>query len=88
MNKTVMKARMRRKKRVRSQIVGKTSLPRLSIFRSNKYIYAQVISDIEGKTIIAKSDIKKSKESIPEQTLLMPTLKSPTPSTGPPVLLT
>lgn len=58
MNKIVMKARMRRKKRVRSQIVGKTSLPRLSIFRSNKYIYAQVISDREGKTIVSKSDIK------------------------------
>lgn len=58
MNKTIMKARMRRKKRVRSQIIGKSSLPRLSIFRSNKYIYAQVISDKEGKTIIAKSDMK------------------------------
>src|SRR3989344_3483661 len=58
MNKTVMKARMRRKKRVRSQIVGKTSLLRLSIFRSNKYIYGQVINDKEGKTIVSKTDIK------------------------------
>lgn len=58
MNKTIMKARLRRKKRVRAQIIGKNSVPRLSLFRSNKYIYAQVINDGGAKTIAGKNDIK------------------------------
>lgn len=58
MDTTVIKARIRRKKRVRFHIVGKSMLPRLSVFRSNKFIYAQVINDTEGRTIASKNDVK------------------------------
>lgn len=41
----------RRKLRVSSKINGTAERPRISVFRSNKFIYAQVIDDVEGKTI-------------------------------------
>lgn len=46
----------RRKKRVRSKIFGTKKRPRLSVFRSNKYLYAQLINDDEGKTILMLSE--------------------------------
>lgn len=49
--------RIKRKKRIRSKISGTTERPRVSVFRSNKYIYAQAIDDSKGITIAqAKSD--------------------------------
>ena len=45
--------RERRHARIRSKISGTSSRPRLSIFRSNKYIYAQLIDDVSGVTIAA-----------------------------------
>lgn len=45
--------RERVKLRVRSQIVGKTNLPRLSVFKSNKAMYAQLIDDTKGVTLTA-----------------------------------
>lgn len=53
--------RNRLHKRIRAKIVGTKERPRLSIFRSNKFIYAQVIDDTAGKTLAAASDIKLSK---------------------------
>lgn len=50
--------RIRLKKRIRIKINGTTERPRLSVFRSNKFIYAQVIDDTTGKTIGAASDVK------------------------------
>lgn len=41
----------RRKLRVRKKITGTLERPRLSVFRSNKYIYAQLIDDVAGKTL-------------------------------------
>lgn len=43
--------KLKRKLRVRRRIFGITSKPRLSVFRSNKYIYGQLIDDTTGKTI-------------------------------------
>ncbi|WP_165020990.1 MULTISPECIES: 50S ribosomal protein L18 [unclassified Dysgonomonas] len=51
----------RRKKiklRVRGKIEGTTERPRLTVFRSNKQIYAQVIDDLTGKTLAAASSLK------------------------------
>jgi large subunit ribosomal protein L18 len=45
------------KQRVRGKISGTTERPRLTVFRSNKQIYAQVIDDISGKTLAAASSI-------------------------------
>jgi len=43
--------REQRKVRVKKKILGTTDMPRLSIFRSNKYIYAQIIDDSKGATL-------------------------------------
>ena len=43
--------RLRRKKRVRGNISGTATLPRLSIFKSNKYFYAQAIDDVANVTL-------------------------------------
>jgi large subunit ribosomal protein L18 len=43
------------KKGIRSRVFGTPERPRLSVFRSNKQIYAQVIDDVHGKTIAAAS---------------------------------
>ena len=52
---TVRKARERRHKRVRGKIVGTAERPRLVVFRSNRGIEAQLVDDIEGKTLAAAS---------------------------------
>ncbi|QQS23185.1 50S ribosomal protein L18 [bacterium] len=46
-----------RKGRVRSRVSGTESRPRLSVFRSNTQIYAQIIDDVTGKTLAATSSI-------------------------------
>ena len=51
--------RSRIKRRVRAKIKGTTERPRLSVFRSNKQIYAQVIDDLKGHTIAAASSLDK-----------------------------
>lgn len=43
--------KIRRKKRVRGSISGTAEKPRVSIFKSNKYVSAQAIDDVEGKTL-------------------------------------
>lgn len=53
--------RNRLKKKIRSKISGTLERPRLSVFRSNKFIYAQIINDATGKTIVAASDAKATK---------------------------
>jgi large subunit ribosomal protein L18 len=51
-------ARKRRQGRVRRTVRGSTEVPRLTIFRSNKHMYAQVISDDTGKTLASASTLK------------------------------
>jgi large subunit ribosomal protein L18 len=50
---------LRRRQHVRSGIVGTSSKPRLSVFRSSKHIYAQLIDDINGVTLAAASSKSK-----------------------------
>ena len=52
---TVRKARERRHKRVRSKVVGSAERPRLVVFRSNRGIEAQLVDDVESKTLAAAS---------------------------------
>jgi len=47
--------RQRRKRHVRKKVFGTTARPRLSVFRSHKNIYAQIIDDAEGRTLVAAS---------------------------------
>lgn len=53
---TKREARIRRHLRVRKKISGTAERPRLSVFRSNRHIYAQLIDDLEGRTLVAASD--------------------------------
>ncbi len=52
-------ARMKRQKRVRAKISGTAACPRLSVFRSTKHIYAQLIDDVAGVTLAAASSMDK-----------------------------
>ncbi len=52
-------ARAKRQIRVRRKVVGTPERPRLNVFRSAKHIYAQIIEDSTGKTLVAASTVSK-----------------------------
>jgi len=54
-NSTSKLKRERRHKKIRAKVFGTAKRPRLSVFRSNRHITAQIIDDVSGKTIIATS---------------------------------
>ena len=54
------RARLKRKKRIRKKLVGTGNRPRLCVFRSAKHIYAQVIDDSLGQTLVAASSLEKT----------------------------
>lgn len=58
-NKLKLTRRTQRKARTSGSVRGSTERPRLSIFRSVKNIYAQIIDDTTGKTIVAVSSVSK-----------------------------
>jgi large subunit ribosomal protein L18 len=51
--------RLKKQKRIRNRIVGTDQRPRLCVFRSARHIYAQVIDDSKGQTIVAASTYEK-----------------------------
>jgi large subunit ribosomal protein L18 len=51
--------RIRRKKHVRRKVSGTDERPRLTVFRSNKNIYAQIIDDLAGRTLVSASTQEK-----------------------------
>ena len=55
-------ARVRRHARVRKNISGTAERPRLNVFRSAKHIYAQVIDDVKGVTLVSASSMDKEFE--------------------------
>lgn len=55
-------ARLKRHKRVRGKIMGTQSRPRMNVFRSGSNIYAQIIDDISGTTLISASSLDKKIE--------------------------
>ncbi|HEY5673504.1 MAG TPA: 50S ribosomal protein L18 [Malonomonas sp.] len=57
-------ARLKRQARVRKKIRGTADCPRLSIFRSAKHIYAQIIEDVTGKTLVSASTVGKEVEGL------------------------
>ena len=50
-------ARLKRKKRIRTKIYGSPERPRLSVFRSSRHVYAQLIDDLNGVTLVAGSTL-------------------------------
>ena len=55
--------RIRLKTKIRAKVFGTAQCPRLSVFRSNKFIYAQVIDDASGKTLIHANDLPRRSEA-------------------------
>ncbi len=60
---TTARARVRRHRRVRKKVAGSAQRPRLAVFKSNRYIYAQVIDDRSGRTLVAASSLEPSLRS-------------------------
>ena len=56
------KSRLRRHKRVRAKISGTAECPRLNVFRSSQHIYAQIIDNVKGVTLVAASSTEKGFE--------------------------
>ena len=56
------KARLKRHARVRTKISGTPEVPRLCVFRSESNIYAQIIDDVAGNTLVAASTVEKGFE--------------------------
>lgn len=53
--------RKKRHQKIRKKVIGTKNKPRLSVFRSSQHIYAQIIDDSTGKTLISSSDLKIEK---------------------------
>lgn len=60
--------RLKRKLKIRAKVFGSSTTPRLSIFRSNRYFYAQAIDDTKGVTLVSidgkKMGLKNNKEDV------------------------
>lgn len=61
MTKDKRQQRIRRHVKVRTRISGTAARPRLSVFRSSKHIYAMLIDDVAGKTLLSANDVKGGK---------------------------
>lgn len=59
-------SRRKRQIRVRARVRGTVERPRLNVFRSANHIYAQVINDIEGRTLVAASTLDKEVSEAPK----------------------
>jgi len=55
-----VQARLKRKKRIRKKLSGTQARPRLCVFRSAKHIYAQIIDDTSGNTLVSASSAEKA----------------------------
>ena len=58
--RTILRQRIRRRHRVRKPLKGTTERPRLSVFRTHKHIYAQIIDDVNGVTLASASTAEKA----------------------------
>jgi large subunit ribosomal protein L18 len=69
MKTTNIEKRIRRHKRIRSRVIGSAERPRLAVFKSNKFMYAQLIDDAAGVTLASASDIKNAKGTKTERAI-------------------
>ncbi len=63
-----LERRARVKKRIRKKISGTAERPRISVFRSNKHIYAQIINDEVGHTLVAASTLEIPQDELKGKT--------------------
>lgn len=61
--KTTLSKRIIRHNRVRAKVKGTNERPRLSVFRSNRHIFVQLIDDVNGRTVMSASDLKTDKKN-------------------------
>ena len=59
-------SRLKRKISIRKRISGTAERPRLSVFRSSKHIYAQLVDDIKGDTLTSASSVEKTARDLPK----------------------
>lgn len=58
MKRTIVSTnRTRRRARIRSKVKGTEAMPRLAVFRSNRFLYGQLIDDQKGRTLVSVSDM-------------------------------
>ena len=62
------KIRVKKHKRIRNRLSGTPERPRLAVFRSNNHMYAQIIDDKAGNTLVAASTLEKDVQSELEKT--------------------
>lgn len=62
------KVRAKKHKRIRNHIVGTAQKPRLAVFRSNNHMYAQIIDDTVGNTLVSASTLQKDVKAELEKT--------------------
>ena len=76
------KIRENKHRRLRHHLNGTATTPRLAVFRSNKHIYAQIIDDTVGKTLVSASTLQKEvrAELVPDTIILLPSTLVSIPS--------
>lgn len=52
--------RFKRKRRIRARVEGTMERPRLSVFRSNRHLYVQLVDDVKGNTLVAASTLEEA----------------------------
>lgn len=64
-NKLKTARRIRRKRGLRKKLLGTPERPRLTVFRSSRQIYAQIVDDVAGKTLVSANSLKTDGTGIP-----------------------
>ena len=59
-------SRLKRKKSIRKRISGTAERPRMSVFRSSRHIYAQLVDDVQGGTLVSASSLEKAVRDLPK----------------------
>ena len=59
-------SRLKRKKSIRKRLNGTAERPRMSVFRSSRHIYAQLVDDVKGGTLVSASSLEKAVRDLPK----------------------
>jgi len=59
-------SRLKRKRSIRKRLSGTAERPRMSVFRSSRHIYAQLVDDVQGGTLVSASSLEKAVRDLPK----------------------
>lgn len=59
-------SRFKRKRSIRKRLSGTAERPRMSVFRSSRHIYAQLVDDVQGGTLVSASSLEKAVQNLPK----------------------